>query len=270
MGDQRVHRRRFLALLGAGAGAAAAGTAGAVSAASAWAASGSDQGPHFSYEGPTRAEKWGTLSPKYRACSAGGSQTPINIAVSSVEPSSSSAQLNYQSVPATALNNGHTLQIKTHSGASITVDGKSYDLKQFHYHTPSEHTYDGRPFMVEWHFVHQDNSGNTAVLAVMANVGGANPGYDPIIAAAPPREGKSKALASPVDLTSLLPTDRSAIAYSGSLTTPPCTEPVNWALFVQPVEMSENQVQTLQRYLGPNARPLQPLNGRRLQSRTVN
>jgi carbonic anhydrase len=270
MTDQLVHRRRFLALLGVGAGAAAAGTSGVLSGASAWADSGgSKSGPHFSYEGPTRAARWGSLSPKYRACSAGTSQSPINVIGSDVEPSASSAQLQYQGVAATALNNGHTLQINTNSGASIVIDGVSYDLKQFHYHTPSEHTYDGRPFMVEWHFVHQDSAGNVAVVAVMANVGSAHPGYAPILAAAPTREGKTKSLPAPVDPTGLLPADRSAIGYDGSLTTPPCTEAVHWTLFVQPIEMSEDQVQTLQNYLGPNARPLEAINGRSLQRRTV-
>jgi carbonic anhydrase len=270
MTEHLVHRRHFLALLGAGAGAAAAGTAGVLSGTWAWADSGSGKsGPHFSYEGSTRAERWGSLSPKYRACSAGTSQTPINVISSNVEPSSSNAQLQYQSVAATALNNGHTLRIDTSSGASIVVDGATYDLKQFHYHTPSEHTYDGRPFAVEWHFVHQDSAGKAAVFAVMANVGAAHPGYAPILAAAPAREGKTKALTSPVNPSDLLPADRSAIGYEGSLTTPPCTEAVNWTLFVQPIEMSEDQVQTLQNYLGPNARPLQPVNGRHLQSRTV-
>jgi carbonic anhydrase len=188
---------------------------------------------------------------------------------SSVESSSSNAQLQYQSVSGTALNTGHNLQINTARGASIVVDGAKYDLKQFHYHTPSEHTYDGRPFMVEWHFVHQDTAGHIAVIAVMAKVGAAHPGYAPILAAAPVSEGKTKALSSPVDPTGLLPADRSAIGYEGSLTTPPCTEAVNWTLFVQPIEMSEDQVQMLQNYLGPNARPLQPVNGRSLRRRAV-
>jgi carbonic anhydrase len=270
MTDELVHRRRFLALLGAGAGAAAAGTSGVLSGASAWADSGgSKSGPHFSYEGPTRAARWGSLSPDYRACSAGNSQTPINVISGNVEPSASSAQLHYQGVAATALNNGHTLMINAKSGASIVVDGASYDLKQFHYHTPSEHTYDGRPFMVEWHFVHQDSAGNTAAVAVMANVGAAHPGYAAILAAAPTGEGKTKSLPAPVDPAGLLPADRSAVGYDGSLTTPPCTEALHWTLFVQPVEMSLDQVQMLQNYLGPNARTLQAINGRTLHTRTV-
>jgi carbonic anhydrase len=270
MTEQLFQRRRFLALLGAGAGAAAAGTAGVLSGASAWADSGGTKsGPHFSYEGATRAERWGSLSPQYRTCSAGTSQTPINVIGANVEPSASSAQLRYQGVAATALNNGHTLQISTKGGASIVLDGVNYELKQFHYHTPSEHTYDGRPFMVEWHFVHQDTAGNTAAVAVMANVGSAHPGYASILTAAPMREGKPMPLPAPVDPTVLLPADRSAIGYDGSLTTPPCTQAVHWTLFVQPVEMSEAQVQMLQNYLGPNARSLQAVNGRPLRRRAV-
>jgi carbonic anhydrase len=103
----------------------------------------------------------------------------------------------------------------------------------------------------------------------MANVGAAHPGYAAILAAAPTGEGKTKSLPAPVNPTGLLPADRSAIGYDGSLTTPPCTEALHWTLFVQPIEMSQDQVQMLQNYLGPNARPLQAINGRTLHTRTV-
>jgi carbonic anhydrase len=269
MTDHGLHRRRFLALLGAGTGAAVAGGVGALSG-SAWAGSEKDKdAPHFSYEGETRAEEWGSLSPEYRTCSIGDSQTPINVVAADAEPSSSTLELRYQPVAASALNNGHTLQVVTKAGSSAVLDGAEYPLVQFHYHTPSEHTFDGRPYLVEWHFVHQDASGNAAVVAVVVNLGASHAGYDPILAAAPAREGKTKKLSSPVDPSALLPQDRTAVGYDGSLTTPPCTEAVHWTLLVQPIEMSEEQVQTLQIYLGPNARPLQLANGRPLQIRAV-
>src|SRR5260370_11208049 len=106
--------------------------------------------------------------------------------------------------------------------------------------------------MVEWHFVHQDSAGNTAAIAVMANVGTAHPGYGAVLAAAPTGQGKTKSLPAPVDPTGLLPADRSAIGYDGSLTTPPCTHALHCTLFFQPSEMSDDPVHGRQNYLGPN------------------
>lgn len=268
MNDTRVHRRRFLAFLGVGAGATIASSAlpGA-----AWAKEKEKEkeAPHFTYEGETRAELWGELAPEYETCSIGGEQTPINVATTDAASSTSALELRYQPVAASALNNGHTLQVVTEPGASIALDGAEYELVQFHYHTPSEHTYDGRPYLVEWHFVHQDADANTAVVGVMVNLGAEHEGFAPILAAAPAREGKTKKLPGTVDPSALLPSDRTAVGYDGSFTTPPCTEGVKWTLLTAPIEMSEAQVQELQNYLGPNARPLQPANGREVVTRSV-
>ncbi len=52
-------------------------------------------------------------------------------------------------------NNGHTLQATPQGKAqTIVINGKTYTLKQFHFHTPSEHTFKGKHFPMEAHFVH--------------------------------------------------------------------------------------------------------------------
>ena len=60
----------------------------------------------------------------------------------------------------------------------------------------------------------------------------------------------------------LLPSGRSYFAYSGSLTQPPCSEPVSWILLAEPVELEPELLARLARATGANARPVQPLNGR--------
>lgn len=265
--EHDMHRRRFLALLGIGASAAAAGSAGVLSGAA--FAESEQEPPHFGYEGKVRAERWGSIAPEYETCSVGDSQTPVNLVPAEAQASSSTLELRYTPVGASTFNNGHTLQVVTDEGALIVLDGQEFPLLQFHYHTPSEHTVDGRPYLVEWHFVHQTADGKTAVLGVMVQMGAEHPGFVPILGAMPKREGKTKDLADPVDPAALLPADRSAVGYGGSLTTPPCTEAVHWTVFDAPIEMSEDQIRTLQGYLGPNARPLQALNGRTFERRSV-
>ncbi|MFO7590261.1 MAG: carbonic anhydrase family protein [Acidimicrobiia bacterium] len=270
MGDaaHAMHRRRFLGLLGAGAGATVAGAAGVLVGGTAWGESETEP-PHFGYEGKVRADRWGSLAPEYETCSIGTSQAPVNLVPADGQPSSSTLELRYAPVAASTLNNGHTLQVVTEEGASVAIDGEAFPLVQFHYHTPSEHTLDGRPYLVEWHFVHQTADAKTAVLGVMVQLGAEHAGYASILAAMPKREGKTKALAAPVDPSALLPSDRAALGYGGSLTTPPCTEAVHWTVLETPIEMSEEQIRTLQNYLGPNARPLQALNGRTIERRSV-
>jgi carbonic anhydrase len=60
----------------------------------------------------------------------------------------------------------------------------------------------------------------------------------------------------------LLPSDLSYFSYVGSLTEPPCTEGVEWFVFANPVEVDVSYVHRFLRAAGPNARPVQPLNGR--------
>jgi carbonic anhydrase len=50
-------------------------------------------------------------------------------------------------------NNGHTVQANVPAGATLEIDGLTYNLLQFHFHTPSEHTLNGL------HGTHRDAPG---------------------------------------------------------------------------------------------------------------
>jgi carbonic anhydrase len=65
-----------------------------------------------------------------------------------------------------------------------------------------------------------------------------------------------------VDPSLFLPADRSYYTYMGSLTTPPCTENVQWLVMKQPVQVSPEQIAIFSRLYRNNARPVQPGFGR--------
>jgi carbonic anhydrase len=221
------------------------------------------EGPvHWSYEGEAGPEHWGELSPDFALCSTGKEQTPIDVpSATSVNPAD--ITFNYQPTALTIFNNGHTVQVNYDPGSSIEVGGKTYDLKQFHFHTPSEHTVNSNHTDLEMHLVHQSADGQLAVVGVMVKAGSENPAYAPVFNNLPAQESEPSAISGvTVNATDLLPQERTYYRYNGSLTTPPCTEGVQWLLMNTPVELSAAQVTSFQTIFPHDARPVQPLNGR--------
>lgn len=217
---------------------------------------------HWTYGGEAGPSHWGELRPENRPCSVGAQQSPIDLA-SAMSASISAPAAKW--IPARGgmvVNNGHTLQVDVPGGGGgITLDGKDYALKQFHFHHPSEHTIDGKQFPLEVHFVHAASTGELAVVGVMFLEGTANPNLDAIWATAPGREGKA-AVAFNIDASAFMPQDRSAYRYEGSLTTPPCSETVRWTVMATPVTASASQIEAFAALFPFNARPVQPLNRR--------
>jgi carbonic anhydrase len=78
----------------------------------------------------------------------------------------------------------------------------------------------------------------------------------------PASEGASRD--AQIDLAALMPSGHKALIYSGSLTTPPCSESVNWVVLEQPIEMSRDQIRAFQKLFRDNHRPIQPVNGRKV------
>ncbi len=225
--------------------------------------------PHWSYSGDTGPDHWASLSNAYKVCATGADQSPINIASSEIKGTSSRVTLVYRPVSATSVDNGHTLQVNVDSGCTAIVDDTRYELRQFHYHTPSDHTIDGKHRTVEWHFVHESVDKNLAVVAVLVNLGTQNTAFAEILSHPPDKNGDRLRLTSPVDVAAMMPSDLSALRYQGSLSTPPCTEGVKWIVLRSAVEMSSDQVAVVQHVLNNNDRPVQPLNGRSLQRAAV-
>ncbi|NKB55540.1 MAG: carbonic anhydrase [Alphaproteobacteria bacterium] len=216
----------------------------------------------WSYSGDAGPEHWGSLHASYTACSAGKNQSPINL-TRFVDSALKPIGFSYKSGGREILNNGHTIQVNYAPGSKIRVDGKSFELKQFHFHAPSENTIEGHSYPLEGHFVHADAKGNLAVVAVMYKVESPLAELDKAWRHMPGRAGEKKTLPIPVHADALMPKRRGYYRFNGSLTTPPCTEGVRWLVLNTYKEISAAQVKAFTKVMHhPNNRPLQPLNAR--------
>ncbi|MFD2273331.1 carbonic anhydrase [Undibacterium arcticum] len=155
------------------------------------------------------------------------------------------------------------MQINYAAGSSVTVDSIRFELKQFHFHAPSENLINGKSYPMEAHLVHADKDGNLAVIAVMFKEGAENKALSKIWPLMPKDAGETNALSSPVAAAALLPAKRDYYRFNGSLTTPPCSEGVRWLVMKQPITVSKAQVEAFSHVMHhPNNRPVQAVNSR--------
>jgi len=217
---------------------------------------------HWGYSGEAGPAHWGELDPSFVACAEGQEQSPVDIPASAPVNTTGLA-FHYQPSGLTILNNGHTIQVNYDKGSAITLEGTTYDLVQFHFHAPSEHTLAGQSAPMELHLVHRSTNQTLAVVGVLIQRGGANPAYDAVLNHLPAQEQAAMPVAGvTVDAASLLPADRSYYRYNGSLTTPPCSEGVKWQVLRTPVTLSDAQIAAFTKLYPNDARPVQPLNAR--------
>ncbi|NOQ34442.1 MAG: hypothetical protein GQ569_00920 [Methylococcaceae bacterium] len=218
---------------------------------------------HWSYAGNTAPQHWGSLSPEFATCGKGKNQSPIDIQ-DSLDAKLPPISFSYSTKATEIVNNGHTIQVNIAAGSYIQVDGQSFELKQFHFHTPSENEINSQSFPLEAHFVHADDSGNLAVVAVMFKQGEENSLLKTVLSSMPSEKNKKNNLANmPIDYAKMLPSNKDYYRYNGSLTTPPCSEGVRWLVFKNPVSIIDAQTQQFETVLHHgNNRPTQPLNAR--------
>ncbi|WP_374367015.1 carbonic anhydrase [Dongia sp.] len=217
--------------------------------------------PHWDYTGPKGAENWRHLSPDYAAC-GGTRQSPIDLG-GALPVRDDALELHWIPFAADLTHNGHTLQAapRDKDAGYLTLDGKRFDFRQFHFHHPSEHAFAGKRWPLEVHAVHQAADGNLAVIGILFRPGRENDVLANIIGTMP-RHGETRPIPKPIDLSQMLPRNAAAFAYAGSLTTPPCSEIVSWIVFRDPVEAGIGQIESFAREFPMNARPLQPSAGR--------
>lgn len=220
--------------------------------------------PHWGYEAADGPAKWPRLEGDYRACGSGHEQSPIELG-GSVHADLTKLDILWSGSRLAVANNGHTIQVNVDPGSRLELDGKGFELKQFHFHHPSEHAVGGRTYPLEAHFVHAAAENDLAVLAVFIEEGAENPTLGRVWAAMPRKEGK-RATSETVEPATLLPADRRYWRYEGSLTTPPCSETVTWLVLAEPVTASAEQIETFAAIFPKNARPLQARNRRFLLS----
>ena len=217
--------------------------------------------PHWSYDGSGGPEAWARLNPEFAKCGTGQRQSPIDIR-GGIKVDLDPVQFDYKPVGFGVVDNGHTVQVNVGGGNAIEVQGRRYDLVQFHFHRPSEERIDGRQFDMVAHLVHKDAEGRLAVGAVLLDRGSAHAVVQQVWNNLPLEKGEQLDARTPIDLSALLPADKRYYTYMGSLTTPPCSEGVLWMVMQQPVTISQQQINIFARLYPMNARPIQSAAGR--------
>lgn len=219
---------------------------------------------HWGYAAEDGPAVWGRLDAAYALCAVGEHQSPIDI-VGATQAELPAIAFEYQPMVLRLLNNGHTVEVASTGDNWIEVEEARYELAQFHFHTPGEHTLAGESFDMEVHLVHRDEEGALAVIGVFVRAGGVHPVLDDL-AGQLPAAGESRTLGDTmIDASELLPEASRIFRYEGSLTTPPCSEGVRWFVLETHIEISEAGLAAFEAVLGKNNRPVQPLNGRKLQ-----
>jgi carbonic anhydrase len=210
-------------------------------------------------QGPSH---WGDLSPEFAQCKMGHHQSPVDIRNPRKEvlPPIS---FHYQPSPLHIIDNGHTIQVNYAPGSFILVGEKKYALRQFHFHRPSEEKINGRSFDMTVHLVHMDENGKLAVVAVLLQEGSDNPLVRELWTDLPREKEKEELFEKvQIDISQILPSDRSYYTFSGSLTTPPCSEDVTWFVLKVSVTISAAEINQFSQLYRNDARPSQPLNDR--------
>lgn len=250
-----VSRRHFIHGAAASAGFAASAPilSTAAQAASTW-----------SYKGDTGPGKWGGLSEKYRACSDGKRQSPIDL--TNAKPGSKgSLNLSWGDADLTVVNDGRTVDVITDVGNNSRIGNSYVEMSRIRFHHPSEHTVDGKRYPMEVQFIHQSRNGAFGVVSVFMEAGGTDGRAIETISeiwSAIPKTAGTNRTGKQIGPYSLIPKEKRFFAYTGSLTTPPCTENVSWAVFATPIRIKADQIAAFRKLIPANARPVQPLNDR--------
>ena len=216
---------------------------------------------HWGYAGEVGPAHWSTLNPEYALCASGACQSPIDI----VRPEPRDLDnpvFDYLASAISIINNGHTIQVNYDAGSNVTIDGTRFELVQFHFHAPSEHRVNGKPYPAELHLVHKSADGMLAVVGLLITAGRENAALAPVFSQLPATAGPASKAAGTVNAADILPAAHTSFRYGGSLTTPPCSERVSWTVLSTPIEMSPAQIQAFTSLYSGNNRPVQPLNSR--------
>ncbi|BCD67513.1 carbonic anhydrase [Nitratiruptor sp. YY09-18] len=216
---------------------------------------------HWSYKGSEGPIHWGEIDPKFRMCKLGVNQSPINMN-RFIDAKLPDLQITYAGISKEVVNNGHTIKVTASGKNEVVVDGIPFELMQYHFHTPSENTLNGKHFPMEGHFVHKSKDGEYLVIALMFKEGKKNSALEKVLTYLDPKVGNKKNLKEMFNPGDFFPKKLDYYRYDGSFTTPPCTEGVRWIVLKNPVEASKEQIAKMHAMMGNNNRPTQPLHAR--------
>lgn len=216
---------------------------------------------HWGYGEHNGPEMWAKLDPKFAICSTGMHQSPINIQASKTTEAKNELHILHGTNAKDIVNNGHTVQVSFSEAGGVVFKNKRYLLVQLHFHTPSETQIEGKSYPMEMHLVHKSDAGELLVLAVLFEQGETNVALNNILTYAPNDVNKNYPM-DMVSISQMLPKTKGYYAFSGSLTTPACSEGVQWVVLKESISASKSQIETLNAIMKENARGVQPLNNR--------
>ena len=220
---------------------------------------------HWSYAGKGAPNRWGDLESGFSLCKTGKQQSPVDIRPEDADGKPAPLEFNYSRSTAEVINNGHTIQVNLHQAGGFKLDGTEYKLLQFHFHTPSEEKIGGVAYPLVAHMVHKSAADKLAVVAVLFELGDENKALKETFSLLP-GNGKSAAIVGGFNPADLLPAYKGYFKFMGSLTTPPCTEDVQWQVLKQRVEISKAQLAAFRALYKMNARPVQAINNRKIEA----
>jgi carbonic anhydrase len=238
--------------------------------------------PHWTYEDQHQPGGWGAVEGNeapapynypYAECAIGSKQTPVDIANVKITPIMNGITFNWKPFTADFYNTGHAIQVQpvdaTIYSGTTKLGKTSYPLLQAHLHTHGEHTLNGKQYEAEIHFVNARTDGGLAVVGLLIEIGRPNDQIQLMLdnTVNAPGEKTHNPTNIVFDPRKLLPKGIGSgkfFTYSGSLTTPPCTEGVNWYVYEKPITISAAQLKLLKSFYDGNYRDLQGLNGRQL------
>jgi carbonic anhydrase len=219
---------------------------------------------HWTYAGPDGPTHWAEVDRAFATCANGHLQSPINI-TGAKAADLPQLKFDYNAVPLNIIDNGHTVMVTYASGSTLTVGDKVYKLTQFHFHHPSEEHINGEKFDMVAHLVHADAEGHLAVVAVLFKQGAANPLLDTLWKNIPPEKEKTVTLPDlSINVKDLLPADLGYYTFTGSLTTPPCSEGVTWYVLKETATLSPEQLASFAKLYPADNRPIQPRHQREI------
>lgn len=220
---------------------------------------------HWGYSEKEGPNHWAELSDEFIKCAEGHAQSPIDLeSYAAQKEHGTLLDFNYHPSPVDMVNNGHTIQANPEEVNELLVDGHSYLLQQLHFHAPAEHQIDGIIYPMEIHLVHKDSAGKLGVLGWFVKEGKENEYLQVLWDKFPTHIEEHAHPNKRCDLLHLIPEDHHVFHYSGSLTTPPCSEGVEWMVMQNPIELSKAQIKQFKKLYNGNNRPIQKLDGRQV------
>ncbi len=222
----------------------------------------------WNYYGKTGPLGWGKLDPAFKACSDGREQSPLDIRKTHLNKSLKPIEVHYLTGSETLENNGRTIVVHVNPGSYIVADGVRYDLVQYEFRHPSEEAVKGKLTDMSVQFLHKSAEGKLAIVAVrmVMNQDAPNAILATLFADLPRKAGETRKIKELVNPAGFFPGNRSYWTYTGSLTTPPCTEGVRWFVMQQPITLSQTQLMKYTWMFHVNTRPFQDAHGREIEA----